>query len=522
MCDRPPPAREDTRTNEDTDYSRVLPFFLGRIQANQARLFNFASDDFYEEDSDDSDGEHHLSSLYTLSMGGGLMSRKYYFQLVSAATSPDNSGILSNDIYGIVKQQSGSTNTSQPESRMCLPSLLQQRECGMPCGGTFSRGDRCRIGSRLLPNYKMHTLNYPSKAFCGTFAGNGEVFMTACQDCMIRIYDTKQATFREVKSISARDVGWSILDMAVSPNGAHFVYSSWSEYLHLCNVFGNDEVHEALPLCPDDRRFCIFALQFSCDGNDILGGANDSCLYVYDREMHHRSLRIRAHDGDVNTVAFADKTSQILFSGGDDGLCKVWDRRTLSEGNPKPVGILAGHSNGITFVDSKGDARYLITNSKDQSIKLWDMRAFSSKEGIESTRIAVAYQNWDYRWQRVPKKLLDRYVKLAGDTSLMTYQGHTVLQTLIRCHFSPAATTAQQFIYTGCASGRVVVYDLLTGKVATVLSGHRGCVRDVSWHPNLPVLVSSSWDGAICEWVYSSDPDSKKGRGKRTRSARQQ
>uniref|UniRef100_A0A0K8RJE6 Putative ddb1-and cul4-associated factor 11 n=1 Tax=Ixodes ricinus TaxID=34613 RepID=A0A0K8RJE6_IXORI len=108
---------------------------------------------------------------------------------------------------------------------------------------------------RLLPNYKMHTLNYPSKAFCGTFAGNGEVFMTACQDCMIRIYDTKQATFREVKSISARDVGWSILDMAVSPNGAHFVYSSWSEYLHLCNVFGDDEVHEALPLCPDDRRF---------------------------------------------------------------------------------------------------------------------------------------------------------------------------------------------------------------------------------------------------------------------------
>lgn len=32
---------------------------------------------------------------------------------------------------------------------------------------------------------------------------------------------------------------------------------------------------------------------------------------------------------------------------------QVWDRRTLSERDPKPVGILAGHSNGITFVDSK-------------------------------------------------------------------------------------------------------------------------------------------------------------------------
>lgn len=363
------------------------------------------------------------------------------------------------------------------------------------------------MSSRLLPNLQAATVYYPSKTFCGTFARNGDIFMTACQDCVIRIYDTSQDDFKLLKSVSARDVGWSILDMAVSPDGYSFVYSSWSEYLHLCNVFGDHQVHEALPLCPEDRRFCIFSMQFSSDGKDILGGANDSCLYVYDREVHHRSLRIRAHDGDVNAVAFADKTSQILFSAGDDGLCKVWDRRTLSESDPKPVGILAGHSNGITFVDSKNDARYLITNSKDQTIKLWDMRAFSSKEGIQATKIAVACQNWDYRWQRVPKKLLELCEKLPGDTSLMTYQGHTVLQTLIRCHFSPAATTGQQFIYTGCASGRVIVYDLLTGKVATVLSGHRGCVRDVSWHPYLPVLVSSSWDGSVSKWIYSSEPE---------------
>ena len=34
-------------------------------------------------------------------------------------------------------------------------------------------------------------------------------------------------------------------------------------------------------------------------------------------------FQIVAHDDDVNAVAFADESSQILFSGGDDGLCKV-------------------------------------------------------------------------------------------------------------------------------------------------------------------------------------------------------
>lgn len=41
--------------------------------------------------------------------------------------------------------------------------------------------------------------------------------------------------------------------------------------------------------------------------------------------------QIAAHDDDVNAVAFADDSSHILFSGGDDGLCRVrteWDQKS--------------------------------------------------------------------------------------------------------------------------------------------------------------------------------------------------
>ncbi|CAG5115960.1 unnamed protein product, partial [Candidula unifasciata] len=143
---------------------------------------------------------------------------------------------------------------------------------------------------------------------------------------------------------------------------------------------------------------------------------------------------IDAHDYDVNTVKFADNSSHILFSGGDDGLCKVWDRRTLREERPLPVGTLAGHSDGITYIDSKGDARYLISNCKDQTMKLWDIRQFSDPEGIEETKRAVSTNQWDYRWQQVPRKAAKKKV-LKGDSSVMTYRGHCVLHTLIRCKF---------------------------------------------------------------------------------------
>lgn len=55
----------------------------------------------------------------------------------------------------------------------------------------------------------------------------------------------------------------------------------------------------------------------------------------------------------MNAVAFADSSSQLLFSGSDDALCKVWDRRALREDRPQPVGQLAGHRDGITFIHSK-------------------------------------------------------------------------------------------------------------------------------------------------------------------------
>ena len=71
------------------------------------------------------------------------------------------------------------------------------------------------------------------------------------------------------------------------------------------------------------------------DGDEILGGGNDRCLYLYDRNLMQQTKKIEAHEDDVNSVAFVDARTHVVASGGDDGLCKIWDRRALrSETNP--------------------------------------------------------------------------------------------------------------------------------------------------------------------------------------------
>jgi len=48
----------------------------------------------------------------------------------------------------------------------------------------------------------------------------------------------------------------------------------------------------------------------------------------------------------------------------------------------------------------------------------------------------------------------------------------------------------------------ILLHWQVTGKQVGRLSFHRGTVRDCSWHPTQPMLVSSSWDGNLAKWEH--------------------
>ncbi|ERL90715.1 DDB1- and CUL4-associated factor 11 [Dendroctonus ponderosae] len=456
---------------------------------------------------------HFVAMLHNLISRGGLMidnsddhdeapmnrkPPKIKYKIDTSALDHSEFSLLTRRDCGLLGHTPKSTTVNH------VISLLRSREYGFQEQSKFSAGTKNKITSWYLPNEMVSSIEHSTgKVFCGIFSADGNTFLTASQDRYIRIYDSRDCTYKMLKSIKARDVGWSLIDVAFSPDGEQCVYSTWSTNIHMCQVSGDSDRQEPFTLTSANRRFCVFSVVYSSDGKELVCGANNGCLYTYDIQRTTCTSRIEAHEYDTNRVLFADDTSQIIYSGGDDGLVKVWDRRTLRERNVKPVGVLAGHMDGITYIDSRGDARHLISNSKDQSIKLWDLRLFSNRDAVSESLKAVRSQRWDYRWQGVPKELYEDN-KLDGDTSLMTYRGHVVSKTLIRARFSPVSSTGQRFIYTGCSLGRFVVYDALTGKIVSQRKGHMSCVRDVAWHPTRNEIVTSAWDGIVAQWRYSN------------------
>jgi DDB1- and CUL4-associated factor 11 len=363
----------------------------------------------------------------------------------------------------------------------------------------FGVVDQLHITHRQLPNKIFGRLpRYNQAIFCAKFSRDGTKFMTGSQDHHIRIFDTTDIhQWRLQRDVAAREIQWSVIDVDFSQDSRFVIYSSWSENIHLAGTsdFG---IHFPLRLSNDAwNRVCFFSIRFSEDDTEILAGSSQHTLCIYNIER--RTLdTVNSHDDDVNAVCWLDESGQMVVSGSDDCTVKIWDRRAL--GTHLPVGVMIGHRAGIASVASRNDSRYFISNGKDHSIKLWDIRKMKGPTARPPAQLRS--RDYDYRDNYTPH-FVSSQIRLREDCSLCSFRGHSVERTLIRCGFTPMHTTGSRYIYTGDSRGRVFLYDILTGKVASQLRAHRNVVRGVAYHPTEPVLVSTSWDGGAYAWEYS-------------------
>lgn len=259
----------------------------------------------------------------------------------------------------------------------------------------------------LIPGSKADMIvNLDARCYSGQFSEDGSFYFACGQDFKVRMYDTSNPyDWKYYKTVHYYGGQWTITDASLSPDNKLLAYSSIRSQVCLART---DPAETADPLLLDfhtstGRRdtsgwgrggghFGIWSLRFSGDGNEIVAGTSNESVYVYDLEAQRSILQIRGHTDDVNAVCFGDKMSpHILYSGSDDATLKVWDRRSLS--SMRPAGMFLGHTEGLTYIDSKGDGRYVISNAKDQTCKLWDLRKMVSTDEGEKLRLQVSWSS---------------------------------------------------------------------------------------------------------------------------------
>jgi len=228
----------------------------------------------------------------------------------------------------------------------------------------------------------------------------------------------------------------------------------------------------------------------------VLCASADKSGVVFDMETQEKIKRLRGHTSFVNSICASRRGDPYVLTASDDGSAMMWDLRTrgavgtfkdenmnlpvlscvfnddssqaITGGIDETIKVwdirkekilytMEGHNDCVTGMELSPDGRFLLSNSMDNSLITWDVRAYVSTP---------------------------RFQKRFGG------HRHNMDKTLLKAAWSPDGTR----ISAGSADRFVYVWDASNGRILYKLPGHQGSVNEVDFHPTEPIIVSCSND----------------------------
>lgn len=113
------------------------------------------------------------------------------------------------------------------------------------------------------------------------------------------------------------------------------------------------------------------------DGNEIVLGAQDGTVRIFDTETFNEKLKWTGHKGGTTSVLFHPEKEGILLTGGKDAMLREWKR-----GEEYPVRSIPAHNYAIYDLLYLGN-NVLASCSRDKTIKIWDADSLNFIERLD-------------------------------------------------------------------------------------------------------------------------------------------
>ena len=200
------------------------------------------------------------------------------------------------------------------------------------------------------------------------------------------------------------------------------------------------------------------------------------------------------HQGTVSSVAFSPDGAILASGGTDDKSIKLWDVATGQE-----LETLQGHTESVWGLDFSPDGTLLASGSFDHTVRIWDVanrKSLVILKGHTQEINAVAFS---------PDGKLLASGGFDG-VKLWDVQSGQELNTLTSDYmvgrslaFHPAGRLLASG--SGMRDGMIVVWDVTTGNVQTVIQGHVDTVvSHLVFSPSGHLLASGGKDRAVKLW----------------------
>jgi F-box and WD-40 domain protein 1/11 len=203
------------------------------------------------------------------------------------------------------------------------------------------------------------------------------------------------------------------------------------------------------------------------------------------------------HKASVLCLQYDD---EILVTGSSDYTCLVWSIKD----NYMPLFRLVGHQAGV--LDVCIDRDYIITCSKDTTIKLWDRNTGQLVQTLVGHRGPVnAVQVRGNLLASASGDGMSKLWRLEDGVCIKEFQSKD--RGLACVEFSEDGRT----IFAGGNDQVIYEYDTISGSRVRELRGHRDLVRSLHLDSANSRIISGSYDSSIKVWDAKSGESAEDG-----------
>ncbi len=149
--------------------------------------------------------------------------------------------------------------------------------------------------------------------------------------------------------------------------------------------------------------------------NILVTGSKDGKVNLWNIGVNKESILIGEHDGAVTDISIINNGKMIASSSNDTKIT-IWQQDYTNKYHKK-IDLL-GHTESVLSIDVQTDNNYLISASKDNTIRIWDLANFNWIRSIDMHHYFEEYEKNKSVFSQVVKvKGLDfvRNIKITPD-----------------------------------------------------------------------------------------------------------
>ncbi|KAI1311954.1 hypothetical protein EDD11_003234 [Mortierella claussenii] len=338
-------------------------------------------------------------------------------------------------------EQQETTSLSQP--MQSPPSTRSLRSMG-PDSPTQSNWRGQSAIFSIIPQISSRKItSHDSEVNTIAMSNGGSMFATGSNDKKIKVWDVKTGSLKSTLTGCLQAV------MCVSFNATDELLLGAS----------NDNAARLWHLGTGRPRHTltghvgkVFSARFNPDSSKVVSGSHDRTIKVWDLQKGY-CIRTMFTFASVNDVCLLDFDGSTIASGHLDNNLRVWDARS---GNcvKEVTGI---HLGQITSVCPSADGTQILTNSRDNTLRILDVRTYETLTVLHADGYKTG-TNWS------------------------------------KACFSPDG----QYVVSGSADGTLYYWSTRDGSVEKTTKEQTGPIVGVSWVSSS--VVSAEKDKTVVIW----------------------